>query len=281
MRKWYKYILQSNGNGHAEAVIAKDRLPDEHKATMGGFTTESGYQSKEQFFEKFLLNGDARFKFYCDYVMRHARKDEQGLSIGSGRCVSETYLNEQGFNIICSDLENYCEYKTKSLFPNLKFNLFDISQGPFPSPVDFVMCLSVLYLFNEEELERVFRHVAASLKPGGKFFVDPGGAQDSPATRLVDEVICKYETKMRFAVMRAFRNGKSRLALKHAGYRSTNEEIQAIAKKAGFSLCDLRSFDNVTELKGRSLIFNKIPAAIVSPLGKKMPYVRMFFFRKD
>ena len=69
------------------------------------------------------------------------------------------------------------------------------------------------------------------------------------------------------------------------GYRWKNEEIINIAGKFGFKFINLNKCDFLTELQ-RSILIRKIikyfpyTKKFFSILGKKIPYIRMFKFKK-
>lgn len=274
MRTWYKYIFNNHDD---RKYIRQDALPAQHKQSMGGYSIEEGYGSQEEFFKRYFYDVPNHYKYYHQYLAGHLEKSKKGLSIGSGRCVNELLLIRDGFQIICSDLEHYCKEGTSRIFPDLEFCEFDITKGPFREKVDYVISLGVLFLFDEEQLIRVFAHVAESLKPGGVFIVDPGGAQDSPFVYLIDEMFCRMEGLVKSGLRR---NGSpGRLARKHHGFRSKNKEIIAVAEKAGFKLQELSCFDDTTEWN-RSWAMRKLPDSLKTSIGKNIPYVRLFNFLK-
>ena len=69
------------------------------------------------------------------------------------------------------------------------------------------------------------------------------------------------------------------------GYRWKNSEIIELVSKFGFKKVHINQYDYLTELR-RSVLFNKIikyfPSAKIKFefLGKKIPYIRMFIFKK-
>ena len=77
MRTWYKYLLNEPENG---PTALKDRTPDEHRRTMGGFGTEEGYGSKEEFFKTYYINGPYHYHCKDEFSREHLPQDQEGLS---------------------------------------------------------------------------------------------------------------------------------------------------------------------------------------------------------
>lgn len=278
MREWHKYGLNYE---NALKFLPKDKEFSDHKKSMGGYEDDKGYNSKKDFFEFHFYRDHSRLKHYHNYLRQVLKKEEVGLSIGSGRCVNELLLKEDGYNIICSDLEQPCKEKACRIFPNLRFAEFDITLSPFEYKVDYVLCLGVFFLFDEEDLLEVFKNVADTVKPGGKFIFDPGGAEDNLFTYTLDEFICKHEVWLKWIVQNVIRQKRCVVAKKHHGYRNKNEEIISVAEEAGFTLCDLKCSDYLTECE-RSILLRMLPKKIIDRvIGPAMPYVRMFAFVKN
>ena len=74
------------------------------------------YKNKELFSETYFNN---RYKSYNIIIKKFLSKKNQILSIGSGRCISELILLNDGYNIICSDMEiPNCYEASKKIFCN-------------------------------------------------------------------------------------------------------------------------------------------------------------------
>ncbi len=277
MRTWYKYLVVEDD---LSMRLEKDEGSADHQKTMGGYLTDRGYASKEDFFQTYLLGAERRYRCYHEALKECLKKEEMGLSIGSGRCSNELFLIEEGYNIVCSDLEHYCQDKTLSLFQNMKFVRYDVMEKPFARQFDYILSLNVLYLFSAEQLYKIFSHVAESLKPGGRFIVDPGGAEDNVYTTLIDNWGVRWDAHVQAFLKTLLKGQKKRVIKKHHGYRYSNKELIAIAQKNGFQFEGLKTKDYVTELKDRLLLFHKLPEAVVQLLGYSIPYVRLFSFRK-
>lgn len=275
MRKWYKYILNYENNLR---LMPKDSNYDDFKKTMG-YDSDIGYGSKEEFFRVHFYNAHPRFRHYDNYLRKNLEKGKEILSIGSGRCINELLLMKDGFNIICSDIDLPCREKTLGLFPDLRFVKYDVKSSPFGHKFDAIICLCVFYSFNEDELLRVFKNASGSLKSGGKFIFDPGGAVNNIFTYINDEMICKFETNLLYIIQKV-RQRECVVVKIHQGYRSKNEEIISVARRADFSLHGLECSEYSTEIR-RSLLLNRLPMQAADVIGRLFPYVRMFTFVKD
>jgi len=69
------------------------------------------------------------------------------------------------------------------------------------------------------------------------------------------------------------------------GYKRKNQEIKEFAKKFGFEFIDINEYDYLTEIQ-RSILIRKIveyfpwSKKLFAFLGKNIPYIRMFKFKK-
>jgi len=285
MRKWYKFFRDSRYKGKIYLPI--DSNFKEHEKTMGGYGSDDAYRSKESFFNKYFWNYHyGRLECYDNFLRKSLKKNENIISIASGRCANELYLMENGFSVTCSDLEFFEAYaETKSLFPGFNFITHDILSGPLKQKYDVVICLSLIYLFDEYELSLFFRNVFDSLDNEGRLILDFGGSPDNFMSYMLHDVFLKYETKMA-RLLKFLLTGKWQgFVIKHHGYRRSDNEIIAAAQKSGFELLAQENYAFVTEFR-RSYIFNKLvkPASFVEKvfgiIGRSIPYIRMGHFRK-
>ncbi len=283
MKKWYKYILNYE---NSQKFLSRDETYDDHRKSMHGYKSDRGYGNKDEFFKVYFYNiynnlANSRFRHYHSYLKNRLEKGKEILSIGSGRCVNELLLIENGYNIICSDLEQTCMKETMRIFPRLRFVKYDVRKSPFGQKFDSIISLSIFYLFDEQELLRVFKNIAGSLKLCGKFIFDPGGAENSFLTYLIDEIVCKIESRPRWIVKSIIEKRRSVIAKKHQGYRSKDKEIILLAEKAGFRLDNLKSSNYTVEI-GRSVLLSRLlPHTVIKRIGKLVPHVRMFSFVKN
>jgi len=277
MKIWYKHFMNYEDK---KKFLPKDATFDDHKKSMDGYDSSKGYGSKEDYFRVHFYNEHPRLRRYHAYLKVHLKKDDEILSVGSGRCVNELLLAEEGFNIMCSDLEQPCKEETMRLFPCVQFMKYDVTKGPTARKFNCIFSLSMFYLFDEKQLLNVFENIANSLEPGGNFIFDPGGAKNNIITRLIDDFICPVETWLIKILQKVIKKKDCVVTKKHQGYRATNKEIISIANRAGFSLCDIKTDDYFTEFGMRSILFSRLPKGLVGLLGRSVPYVRMFCFKK-
>ena len=177
MRKWFKYTLTDKKEVISCLPVDKDF--HEHAEAMGGYLVDESYSSKENFFEKYFHKyHDKRLIYYDMFIRKYLRRGEEILSIGSGRCSNELYLIEDGFNITCSDLEPINYKETISLFSDFKFIKLNILEEIPEKKYDTVICLSLIYLFDNEELSTFFSKIVEILKPNGYLILDSAGSSD-------------------------------------------------------------------------------------------------------
>lgn len=278
MKRWHKYQLNYKDKTR---LFPKDSTFEDHKKSMQGYDSAEGYGSKEDFFKTHLYSAHPRHRHYHDYLMTHLERSGSIFSIGSGLCANELLLVDAGFNIICSDLEQPCREETMRLFPRLRFVKYDVTQGPVPGNFDTVISLSMFYLFDDKQLAAVFKNIADGLRPGGTFILDPGGAEDNIGTRIIDDILYPLEIRSIRVLQRILKKKERVVAKKHQGYRTTDAEIISIAGKAGFRLRGTEKYDYFTELGMKGVLFGTMPRRAIEFLGRAVPYIRMFNFRKE
>lgn len=291
MRKWYKYTLDSSLAGRKR--VLKDRTYYEHArsmGTLGGYDVDDAYKSKQNFFNKYFFNYHlSRLEYYHIFLEKYLSKEEEILSVGSGRCANELYLAQEGYNITCSDLKILNAYKaTVALFPNFKYIEYDILSGPADCKYDAIISLGLIYLFDEKELLRFFINVSESLKIGGHLVLDSAGSSDNLLSYTIHEVILKYETMLRRIVRFISEQKWYGLIVKDFGYRRTDKEIIDTARKANLELTDQENYAFLTEfsrsclfyLLNKALRFSSNWEKLITIIGKNIPYIRMFNFKK-
>ena len=286
MRPWYKYSTNSSHCGRTYIPI--DRSYNDHKKSMDGFEADNSYSDKKAFFNRHFHNSYRnRLIYYDNFIRKHVTKEDDILSIGSGRCVNELLLLEDGYSIVCSDLDQLGAYKmTKQLFPNFQFKKFDILKNSSQEKYNVILCLSLIYLFNAEELNKFFMNVRNSLTKEGFLILDSAGSPDNLLSHFIHEELLKYETKTKAFIKTIRTPRKEILITKHTGYRRKDREIINSAKLSGFILCDQENYDFLTELC-RSYLLNRLIESFSSMekvfclIGRHIPYIRMFKFKRD
>lgn len=285
MRKWYKYFLTKGKEGFFYLPI--DEGFYEHAKAMGGYDVDESYSNKKTFFEKYFHNyHNGRLICYDKFIRKHLKKWEDTLSVASGRCANELYLMEDGFNITCSDLERVNYEETIHLFPDFKFVKLNILEGPSERKYDTVICLSLLLLLDNEELSTFFKNVSNSLNPKGRLILDSAGSSDEKVlSNFIHDYFLKYELILIKIIKTVFKKGKYGLIKKHHGYRRSDKEIVHLASKTGLVIREEENYAFLTELRRSELLKRLIDNSsfiekIFCKIGKRIPYIRMFYFEK-
>ena len=285
MKKWYKYFIDPSQPGKIYLLLDQDF--EEHAQAIGGYDSDPACRTKADFFDKYFRGyHDGRLECYDDFLRRHLSRDDETLSIASGRCANELYLMEDGYKIICSDLQvSEANNEAKNLFENYECVELDILKDEAVKHYDAVICLSLIYLFNQSELDLFFRKVNNMLKPQGRLLLDSAGSSDNFSSYVIHDVLLKYEAKMKWVVKSLLRKKRLGFMIKHHGYRRTDAEIIASAAKSGFKLVDQRDYAFLTEFRRSALLrriikIDNIIEKIFARLGENIPYIRMFNFQK-
>ncbi len=284
MRAWYKYWLGEIGTHDQDLSI--DQNFAEHAKTIGGFAPDAFYETKESFFQHYLWEyHEGRLAAYNQFLKKRLSKDAAVLSVASGRCANELLLSEKGYPITCSDLERFAAHdQTQKLFPSFQWISYNVLEGPHAPPVDAVICLSTIYLFNDQQLDDFFKNISESLTPGGHLLLDSAGSPDNFLSWLIHDIVLRYET--RFKKWLSLLMGSERGVIrKFHGYRRTDKDIFDVAQRHGFQLMYLEKTAFLTEFKRSSIVgrvINGIPCStfLFSKLGKSIPYIRLFDFQK-
>jgi hypothetical protein len=209
--------------------IGIDDRYEDHAKGMGGYDADDGYKSKVDFFNKYFFGYHlGRLQCYDEFIRRHLNKEDDTLSIASGRSANELYLMEDGYRITCSDLDISDELyrETANLFSKFKFHRLNILQSPAPVPYDAVLNFSLIYLCDDVKLRTFFRHVSQSLKSGGKLILDSAGSPDNFLSYLIHDCLLKWEQTILLRTKRLFTTSRLEgVVIKHHGFRRTDDEI--------------------------------------------------------
>ncbi len=284
MRKWHKFIVTADLEASPFQPISSTF--EEHELDIGGFESNVHYESKEAFFQAYFY-GDRRAPNYDRFIAQHVTKDQEILSIASGRAANELMLMDRGFNITCSDLalpESYSQ--VKRLFPQMEQWELDILAGPSERKFDVVLCLSLIYLFDDPQLERFFTNVHASLKKEGSLILDSAGPPDNQLAHWINESYLRHEAK---GVRRYLDRKHARphiIVKKHHGYRRSDREILLAAEKHGLTLEAQSNYDFSHEFERSRVVGRMIGLLpplrpVVAQLGRSIPYTRMFKLKRE
>ncbi|MBF0319030.1 MAG: class I SAM-dependent methyltransferase [Nitrospirae bacterium] len=286
MRKWYKYSLDPGLSRRTFAGIDQQYI--DHAKAMGGYGADEAYRSKEDFFNKYFAGYHlGRLQCYDDFIRRHLNRQDSVLSIASGRCVNELLLMDGGYNLTCSDLDISPELyrSTLSLFPDFKFIKLNILENPAHEEYGVVLCFSLIYLFDDNKLDTFFQNVSKSLKAGGKLILDSAGSPDNALSYLIHDIILKWETYLLWAKRLLVAGAREGIIMQHFGFRRKDEEIIAVAQKAGLIYKEKKNYAWLTDFKrsyflNKLIEGNKIFERILNIIGRRIPYIRMFCFEK-
>lgn len=263
MREWYKYSLESNQQSMLD-------IPP------GGVCS-----TKEDYFRKYLYGCCDRLLHYDHFIRGHLGKHEEALSIGSGRCANELYLSEDGYDIVCSDLKHIIPLDLiVPLFPHFHHKALNILTEASGYKYDVVICLSVIYQFNDKQLFAFFRNVRASLQPSGYLILDGASSPNNLLSYFIHDLLLKYETYLYWLGKLVIKRKNDKVTKIHHGYRRTDAELVTLAQVAGFRLLDKKDYAFYTEFE-RSRLLRKLSIlkGLFAIMGRRIPYVRMFYFK--
>ncbi len=284
MRSWVKYQIDESTNKVIR--LNQDSLFFEHANAMHYHKESELGEDKNDFFNKFYYNyHSGRLLNYNKFLKKHIKKSDRVLSIASGRSANELKLLEEGYNITCSDLETLPSYeRAKNLFPEYNFFTLDILKQPAEDKFDCLVSLSLIYLFNDEQLDVFFSNLSKSCKENGALILDSAGSPDNLLSYLIHDILLKYETYMIRFLRNLFQKKKYGLSIQNFGYRHNNTEIIEIASRNGFKFIEQENFSFLIEFE-RSRILKKIikinlVRRIFTVIGRRVPYTRMFLFKK-
>lgn len=288
MRRWTKYSIIESASGATN--IGRDSNFTEHSNAMGGYHDLDAYTDKNTFFNKwyFDVGHCGRLQNYDSFLRKHTKVSDEILSIASGRSANEAQLLLDGFNIVCSDLQELPGYeRTKHLFPNYKFVSLNILNSPASRKYDGIISLSLIYLFDNLQLDIFFRNVSNSLPEGGYLILDSAGAPDNLTSRVLFDLLLKYETYL-VRLIKLAKSGFSKnyaVCVKDFGYRHNDLEIQETAVRNGFKFMLQENYAFLSDFS-RSRILRylmKIPKMkqLIALLGRNIPYTRMYLFQKS
>src|SRR3989338_4027381 len=196
MRKWLKYYIDYNVNGTIRLPMG--RTFEQHASEMGQYESDDAYESKGRFLSRYFYGYHSlRLEYYDIFLRRHMKKGDDILSVASGRGANELVLMEDGYRIACSDLGIPHAYiGTKKLFSYFEYIELDILKTPSSKKYDAALSLSLIYLFNDNDLGIFFENIARSLKPGGYLILDSAGSPDSIPSFILNDLYLRFEASL-------------------------------------------------------------------------------------
>lgn len=280
MKKWKKIIINNSNN---ITKIKNRKNSGDFAEILKGFLFNEYFQDKKFFFG-FYLKGI--YLTWDKYLRKNLQANARTLSIASGRGINELSLITDNYNITCSDIEIPKFYQeSKRLFGNFNYLNFNILTDTLNDEFDNVIVMSAFYIFSYSELEKIFYKINRILKKGGTLIFDIGGPEDNSISHFFHDIYLTFEAYTVYYLSKLF-NKKIGLELdSNFGFRWKNSEIIELANKFGFKNVHIDEYDYLTELQ-RSVLVNKTIKRFPSSrkkfelIGKKIPYIRMFKFKK-
>ncbi|MBF0249723.1 MAG: hypothetical protein HQL35_03725 [Alphaproteobacteria bacterium] len=287
MRIWYKFTAAPHNIVNKDGKNPTKNDNDEfirHATLMGGYNAEQNYDSRESFFERYLIQeGYGRTLFYDKFLRENLTSNMHILSIASGRAANELALIQDGFDVTCSDLKTPdCMTETRSLFGDIDYQEINVLNPPKKIGYDAVISLSLIYNFNDDDLKCFFSNISDTLHVNGILLLDYVAAPDNIWSFLLDNVYLPVEA-CAYAVFRTIKDRRLHTVTRtFHGYRRSNTEIEAAAANAGLELrayaegCYLVEFHRGYLLP--KILGSSICKSVLSFIGRRMPYVRMGAF---
>ena len=288
MKKWNRIIInKSDKITKVNKVKDFEDFCDEDEEKFGneegGYKSNQYYQNKKKFLEFYLKD---RYLILHNYLKNNLDPKAKTLSIGTGRGINELSLISNNFNIVCSDLEvPQCYESSKKLFGIFDYIKLDIVKSTINNEFQSIVCLSTFYLFSDQELQKVFTNINKILKKDGILILEFSGTEDNLISFLFHEIYLLIEVYSVYYLSKLFNKQIGFKIDNNFGYRRKNQEIKEFAKKYGFKFIDIHEYDYLEELQ-RSILIEKIikyfplSRKLFIALGKKLPYIRMFKFKK-
>ena len=279
MRVWKKVtFLDTPIQTRSEYKVYEDFAKE-----MGGYGVDDSYQSKESFFHKYF---QGRYVDWDNYLRRNFHKDDEVLSIASGRCINELKLLNDGYSISCSDLKIVPSYDASiQLFGTFPFLVLDILREHPDKEYDGIICLGFGYSLNKDDLDKFFRNVNKGLSRGKCLFLDSGVGRENLFSLFWDVLYLPIEYKIFSFIYKLIGKRGKILVKSNHGFRRTDEEIVESARRSGFEFVSQEDFDFLDEFRRSILLTGIIKRSstaqrIFSILGRWNPYIRMFKFKK-
>jgi hypothetical protein len=145
-----------------------------------------------------------------------------------------------------------------------------------------VLSLSLIYAFDDQQLDKFFAFAGRALKPSGRLLLDLAGSPDNLPSYMLHDVFLPTEAAV-IAAYRTVRLGKPH-RVDHAphGYRRSLGDVVTAAQRAGFRLVDTHEDGFDIDLR-RGVLLNRLAGtrlglAMLTSIGRRMPYTRMTQF---
>ena len=271
MRIWYRFRVRTVGKSTASDTWVK------------GYSFCNPPSDKEHFFKKYFVG---IYRNWDNFIRSEISTPSDVLAIGSGPAINELYLIDHGFKVTCSDLVIPPSYgQAKEIFGSFPYVEYDALKEEPHRLFDSIICLSVIYLFDEREMNLFFENMRNGLTDGGRLILDGAGPKDSLFSYLWDNLVLRPE-KYILALRRSlFNRTMSEVEKEPHGFKYKDKEIIAIAESHGFELVRVQNYSFLTEFRRSGLVRwltdgSRVAHFLFSQIGRLNPYVRMFAFVK-
>ena len=199
--------------------------------------------------------------------------------------MAELKLLDLGYNVTLTDLDYPAGLKKlKKIFKKLKFLKLNILKDKIPKKYDVIVCFSLIYAFDKNTINKFFRNCKKILKKDGVILISPGGSNLNFFKKIYEKFYLPTELYLSY-LLNFLRDKKFEIIKYQHGYIYSDEEIIDLAKKNNFVQHSyIYRGDYITELN-RSLIMKKLIKTkylkkLPALIGKKMPFVNIFYFKK-
>ena len=280
MKKWNKIIMDRSNK---ITNVNKNKNFRDFSEELMGYESNEYYKNKKKFFQFYF---HSKYVVWFNYLKKNLDPNTKTLSIGSGNGINEVSLISNNFNIICSDLQiPQCYEALKKLFGNFSYLKLDILKDSTNDEFDNIFSVSLCYMFSDSDLEKFFVNTHKMLKKDALLFVDCGGCEDNLTSFFFHDIYLVIETYLIYYLSKLFNKKIGFKFDNNFGYRRSNQEIINFAKKNRFKFIDINEHDYLTEIQ-RSILIRKITEyfplskKLFALLGKNIPYIRMFKFKK-
>ena len=175
---WYSLIFKKNdyfGRIDKNLDYLKLKKKNWENQLRLSFKSSKSYNSKKKFFKEYLLE---EHKAYLNFSKKKLKKNEKVLSIGSGRGALELKLFDLGFKkITLTDLEIPTgQKKLNKIFKGVKYKKFNLFKDKTKKKYDVIICMNLLYAFNENQIKLFFISCSKLLNKNGRLILSPGHA---------------------------------------------------------------------------------------------------------
>ena len=286
MRKWEKRFLIRGENKILKEIDGASYY--KFSKQMNFYKADkNAYLSIESFFKKYLID---RYIAYRDFILQSLPisilKNGRILSIASGRGINELDLiYNHNAQILLTDLEiPNCLPIQKKLFGEFEYKKLDIlktlndyEEGSF----DAIISVSLIYAFDEKELNIFFKNISYLLKKDGVFILDSSGSPDNFLAYFIHNIYLPIECGIVFGISKIFNLKRSYVIDKNYGYRRNDKEILDVSKAHKLMLVNQKNYMETVDFE-RSLVVLKLLEIFpnfknfLKILGAHVPYTRMF-----